>query len=165
MSTIVLQHMICLNIFFRIPALDLTPAGWDRVDPMSLVIPEAPEKPSMFVKVTTLQEKVETNKAKCLSLSMFLPIYHGNPCHKLIRWRLSCDPMQPFIEHLMTHETAAPENSIQRGIWGWIIINQPNQHHPERLWMWDTVGKPRYKGKHSQEAEVRMRKKSCLGIY
>jgi hypothetical protein len=82
---------------------------------MSSVIPEAPEKPSMIVKVTTLEEKVEANKAKYLSLLMFLTIYHCNPCHKLIRPRMSRDPMQPCIEHLMTHETAAPEKSVQRG--------------------------------------------------
>lgn len=31
-STIVTQYMICLNTFFRIPALELTPSRWDRQD-------------------------------------------------------------------------------------------------------------------------------------
>lgn len=91
-----------LKYFPKIPVQDLTHVGLDRAGPRSSVIPQAPENSFLVVRVTMLEEGVETNQPECSSLYVFVTVrvshYTYSPCHKVSRPQLACDPMQPFIE-------------------------------------------------------------------
>lgn len=74
MSTIVLQYMITLKYFPKIPVQELTHVGLDRAGPTSSVIPQAPENSFLVVRVTMLEEGMETNQPECSSLYVFVTV-------------------------------------------------------------------------------------------
>lgn len=74
MSTIVLQYMITLKYFPKIPVQELTHVGLDRAGPTSSVIPQEPENSFLVVRVMMLEEGMETNQPECLSLYVFVTV-------------------------------------------------------------------------------------------
>ena len=154
-----------LKYFPKIPVQDLIHVGLDRAGPMSSVIPQAPENSLMLVRVMTLEggwKQISQNvrRCMCLSLYVFLTTCHHTPCYKLTDQNChvtQCSHLNR--KHLRTDKAAAPENSIQQGISGWMVVNQPSEHHVQRHSRLGTVGNRGVKANIARRQESRIKKR------
>lgn len=164
MSAIVLQYMLCLNIFPRSPCRILLTLDWTE-QVQCHQSSQAPENSLVLVRVTTLEggwKQISQNvhRCMCLSLYVFLTTCHHTPCYKLTdqnRHATQCSHLNR--KHLRTHKAAAPENSIQQGISCWMIVNQPSEHHVQRHSVLGTVGNGGVKANIARRQELRIKKR------